>query len=262
MSQLPCQAPENLDEAGLLARLDPARLPRHLAVIMDGNRRWARQRRLPVLLGHRAGVKAFRRVMETCRELGIQVLTAYAFSAENWRRSPVEVRVLMQLFEHYTRSERQKLQRTGIRFRAMGRMDNLPEAVRRELQATEEATRDNKDMVLNLALNYGGREEITEAVRHLVGEAAAGRLQPEAVDEALLSRTLWTGGQPDPDLLIRTSGELRVSNFLLWQIAYSEFWFTDLYWPDITRRVLLQALVDYQQRDRRYGGSAPAPQGV
>lgn len=262
MSQLPCQAPDALDEAGLLARLDRSRLPRHLAVIMDGNRRWARQRRLPVLMGHRAGVKAFRRVMETCRELGIRVLTAYAFSAENWRRSPVEVRVLMQLFEHYTRSERQKLQRTGIRFRAVGRMDNLPEAVRRELKATEEATRDNTDMVLNLALNYGSREEITEAVRHLVREASAGRLEAEAVDEGVLSGALWTAGQPDPDLLIRTSGELRVSNFLLWQIAYTEFWFTELYWPDITRRVLLQALVDYQQRDRRYGGSTAAPQGV
>ena len=262
MSQLACHPLAHLDEAGLLALLDPTRLPRHVAVIMDGNRRWARQRRLPVLMGHRAGVKAFRRVMESCRELGIKVLTAYAFSAENWRRSPVEVRVLMQLFEHYTRAERQKLQRTGIRFRAVGRIDNLPEGVRRELQATEEATRDNSEMVLNLALNYGGREEITEAVRHLVKEASQGGLQAEAVDEELISRSLWTGGQPDPDLLIRTSGDLRVSNFLLWQIAYSEFWFTDLFWPDITRKVLLQALVEYQQRDRRYGGSTAAPQGV
>lgn len=257
-----CPPLDQLDEEELSARLDPTRRPRHVAVIMDGNRRWAKQRRLPVLMGHRAGVKAFRRVMEACRELGIQVLTAYAFSAENWRRSPAEVRVLMQLFEHYTRSERQKLQRTGIRFRAVGRIDALPEGVRRELQATEEATRNNSEMVLNLALNYGGREELTEACRRLAREVQAGRLAPEAIAEDTLSAALWTGGQPDPDLLIRTSGELRVSNFLLWQIAYTEFWFTDLFWPDITRKVLLQALVEYQQRDRRYGGSTPGPQGA
>lgn len=253
---------EALDEAALLARLDRERLPRHVAVIMDGNRRWARQRGLPALLGHRAGVKAFRRVLEACRELGIQVFTAYAFSAENWRRSPTEVRVLMQLFEHYTRSERRRLEKNGIRFRAVGRLESLPEGVRRELAATEEATRHNRDMTLNLALNYGGREEITDAVRHLAREAAEGRLDPSQVDEDTVSGALWTAGQPDPDLLIRTSGELRVSNFLLWQIAYAEFWFTDLLWPDMDRKVLYRALVDFQQRDRRFGGSNPGPQGA
>lgn len=262
MTQTPSPSLAHLDEDELLARLDRDRLPRHVAVIMDGNRRWAKERRLPVLLGHRAGVKAFRRVMETCRELGIQVLTAYAFSAENWRRSPAEVRVLMQLFEQYTRSERQKLQRTGIRFRAIGRLDSLPAGVRKELAATEEATRDNTDMVLNLALNYGGREEITDAVRRLAREAAEGRLDPGALEEETISQALWTAGQPDPDLMIRTSGELRVSNFLLWQIAYTEFWFTELFWPDITRKVVLQALVEYQQRDRRFGGTTAGPQGV
>lgn len=245
-------------EAELRSRLDPRRIPRHLAVIMDGNRRWARERRLPVLMGHRAGVKSFRRVMELCRELGIGVLTAYAFSAENWRRSPAEVRVLMQLFEQYTRAERGKLVRTGIRFRTVGCLDCLPESVRRELRATEEATRENSDMVLNLAVNYGARDEMLEAVRRLAREAAEGRLSPEEISEKTFSDHLWTAGQPDPDLLIRTSGELRVSNFLLWQIAYTEFWFTPLYWPDITRPVVLQAILDYQQRERRYGGSAVA----
>lgn len=254
---------ENVGEEELLARLDRSRLPRHVAVIMDGNRRWARERRLPVLFGHRAGVQAFRRVMETCRELDIGILTAYAFSAENWRRSPAEVSVLMQLFEHYTRSERQKMQRTGIRFRTLGRTESLPERVRKEFAASEEATRHNQAMTLNLAVNYGSREEIVDAARRMARDAAEGRLEPDAIEESTIADYLWTAGQPEPDLLIRTSGELRVSNFLLWQIAYTEFWFTDLYWPDITRKVILQALVEYQQRDRRYGGSSGAdPQGV
>lgn len=239
----------------LLSQLDLTRLPEHVAVIMDGNRRWAKERRLPVLLGHRAGVKTFRRVMETCREVGIKRLTAYAFSVENWRRSPTEVRVLMQLFEQYTRSEREKLVRTGIRFQTIGRTDLLPEAVQRELRATAEATAHNEAMVLNLALNYGSRDEILEAARQVGRDVAAGKLDPESLTEETFSDYLWTAGQPDPDLLIRTSGELRVSNFLLWQMAYTEFWFTPLYWPDLTRQVLLQALVEFQQRDRRFGGS-------
>jgi len=242
-------------EEVLLSQLDLTRLPEHVAVIMDGNRRWAKERRLPVLLGHRAGVKTFRRVMETCREVGIKRLTAYAFSVENWRRSPTEVRVLMQLFEQYTRSEREKLVRTGIRFQTIGRTDLLPEAVQRELRATAEATAHNQAMVLNLALNYGSRDEILEAARQVGREVAAGKLDPESLTEESFSDYLWTAGQQDPDLLIRTSGELRVSNFLLWQMAYTEFWFTPLYWPDLTRQVLLQALVDFQQRDRRFGGS-------
>lgn len=239
----------------LLAQLDLTRLPEHVAVIMDGNRRWAKERRLPVLLGHRAGVKTFRRVMETFREVGIKRLTAYAFSVENWRRSPTEVRVLMQLFEQYTRSEREKLVRTGIRFQTIGRTDLLPEAVQRELRATAEATAHNTAMVLNLALNYGSRDEILEAARQVGRDVAAGKLDPESLTEEGFSDYLWTAGQQDPDLLIRTSGELRVSNFLLWQMAYTEFWFTPLYWPDLTRQVLLQALVDFQQRDRRFGGT-------
>ncbi|MEW6280498.1 MAG: isoprenyl transferase [Candidatus Eremiobacterota bacterium] len=242
-------------EEDLLARLDRTRIPQHVAVIMDGNRRWAHERRLPVLLGHRAGVKTFRRVMEACLDLGVKVLTAYAFSVENWRRSPAEVRVLMQLFEHYTRSERDKMLRNGIRFRPLGRLDLLPEGVQRELRATAEATRDNRIMTLNLAINYGGRDELVEAFRRVARQAAAGELDPENLTEETVPDYLWTAGQPDPDLLIRTSGEQRVSNFLLWQIAYTEFYFTPLYWPDITRRVLLEAFLEYQARDRRFGGS-------
>lgn len=252
---------DRVAEEELRARLDPERLPRHVAVIMDGNRRWARERRLPVLLGHRAGVKAFRRVMETCRELGVKVLTAYAFSAENWRRSPAEVGVLMQLFEQYTRAERPKLVRTGIRFHTLGRTENLPPRVRRELEATEEATRHNSSMILNLAVNYGGREELLDAMRRIARDSVSGHLDPGALDEEAVARYLWTHDQPDPDLLIRTSGELRISNFLLWQIAYTEFWFTPLYWPDITRKVVLQALLDYQERDRRFGGTTERPRG-
>ena len=234
--------------------LDPAALPQHVAVIMDGNRRWAKTRRLPVLMGHRAGVKAFRVVMETCREIGIKALTAYAFSAENWRRSPLEVKVLMQLFEQYTRAERDKMVRTGVRFVPIGRYTELPASVVNEFEKTRAATAHNTALTLNLAVNYGARDEILMATRHLASEVLAGRLAPEDIDEAAFSNSLYTSGQPDPDLLIRTSGELRISNFLLWQSAYTEFYFTDLFWPDVDRDVIIQALLAYQGRERRYGG--------
>ena len=242
-----------MTEAELLASLDRSALPGHVAVIMDGNRRWAKERKLPVLLGHRAGVKAFRAVMEACRELGVKTLTAYAFSAENWRRSPAEVKVLMQLFEHYTKAERDKMVRTGVRFVPIGRVDLLPEPVLAEFRATAEATRHNTEMTLQLAVNYGGRDEIVEGARRFAKAVAEGRARPEDLDEEGFSQLLWTAGQPDPDLLIRTSGELRISNFLLWQSAYTEFWFTNLNWPDITRATLLEALLAYQRRDRRLG---------
>lgn len=229
-------------------------LPSHLAVIMDGNRRWARSRRLPAVLGHRAGVRSFRRLLEACREMGIPYLTAYAFSAENWRRSPVEVGVLMQLFERYAAREREKLRRTGIRFHLIGRVDDLPETVRREFLKTVEATKHNTAMTLNLAVNYGSREEIVETVRRLAQEVRDGHLEPQDIDAQDIERHLYTAGQPEPDLLIRTSGELRMSNFLLWQSAYTEFFFTDAYWPDVDESVLEQALAAYEQRDRRFGG--------
>jgi undecaprenyl diphosphate synthase len=237
-------------EQELLAHLDRTRLPRHVAVIMDGNRRWAQERHLPAVFGHRAGVKAFRLVMETCREFGIEALTAYAFSVENWRRSETEVRVLMQLFEQYTRAERDKMVRTGIRFQTLGRWDELPESVRREFDATAQATAHNSAMTLNLAVNYGGRDELVRAAQALLRRG----VDPDQVTEESFGRELDTSGQPDPDLLIRTSGEVRLSNFLLWQTAYTELYFTPLYWPQITRRVLLEAFIEFQRRVRRYGG--------
>ncbi len=228
-------------------------LPRHIAVIMDGNRRWATQRRLPAVFGHRAGVRSFRRLIETCREIGIEVLTAYAFSAENWRRSPKEVEVLMHLFERYAVREREKLRRTGVRFRVVGEIQNLPETVRREFLRTEEATSSNDAMTLNLAVNYSSREEILQAVRELVGKGIRGELDAEEIDERLFSSHLYTAGQPEPDLLIRTSGELRMSNFLLWQAAYTELFFTEKLWPDLDREVLDRALSAFGQRERRFG---------
>lgn len=231
-----------------------SRLPEHIAVIMDGNRRWAKEKRLPAVLGHRAGVRAFRRMLERCRELEIPHLTAYAFSAENWRRSPLEVEVLMKLFERYAARERDKLRRTGIRFQLIGNLEDLPARVREEFDKTAEATKHNTAMTLNLAVNYGAREELVRAVRELVAEAAEGGISSAEITEELVSSRLYTSGQPDPDLLIRTSGELRMSNFLLWQSAYTEFYFTESYWPDVDEKVLEHALQEFAKRDRRYGG--------
>jgi undecaprenyl diphosphate synthase len=235
-------------------KVPPSALPRHLAVIMDGNRRWAKERRLPSVLGHRAGVRAFRRLLERCRELEIPYLTAYAFSAENWRRSPLEVEVLMRLFERYAAREREKLRRTGIRFHLIGDIDDLPVRVREEFLRTVEATAHNTAMTLNLAVNYGSREELLRAMKQLAEEARDGLLEPSQITANMVSEKLYTGGQPDPDLLIRTSGELRMSNFLLWQSAYTEFFFTDAYWPDVNDAVLDQALEAFATRDRRFGG--------
>lgn len=244
---------EELNEQELLARIDKRRLPHHIAVIMDGNRRWAKKRHLPVIFGHKEGVNAFRRVMETSRTLGIKILTAYAFSAENWQRAPSEVALLMQLFEYYVKAERDNMMRNGIRFCCIGKVDELPKAVYRELQKTEELTAGNTDMTLNLAVNYGGRAEIAEAVRTLADKAVKGEIQVADIDEDAVSGALWTAGQPDPDLLIRTSGELRVSNFLLWQIAYAEFWFSDIFWPEMDAKTVYRAIIEYQSRERRKG---------
>ena len=244
---------EKLSEQELLEHIDMQRLPRHIAVIMDGNRRWAKKRHLPVIFGHKEGVSAFRRVMETSRTLGIKILTAYAFSAENWRRAPSEVALLMQLFEYYVKAERDNMMRNGIRFRCIGKVDVLPEAVCRELRRTEELTSGNTDMTLNLAVNYGGRDEIVEAARLLAGKAVREEINVQDIDEDMFADSLWTGGQPDPDLLIRTSGELRVSNFLLWQIAYTEFWFSSILWPEMDAKAVYRAVIEYQRRERRQG---------
>jgi undecaprenyl diphosphate synthase len=237
-------------EDALVRQIDFDRLPRHVAVIMDGNGRWAAERHLPRVEGHRAGIDSVRDVVEASARLGIEVLTLYAFSVENWKRPAAEVSTLMTLLKRYLRLELNTLLKNNIRFRVVGRPEELAADVQRELQIGQEKTAASTGMLFNIALNYSGRAEIVDAVRRVL----ASGLKPEALDERRFSEFLYTAGQPDPDLLIRTSGEMRVSNFLLWQIAYAEIWVTNTLWPDFRRRDLLEAIVAYQKRDRRYGG--------
>jgi undecaprenyl diphosphate synthase len=250
--------PVGTDEEDLLRAIDFTRLPRHVAIIMDGNGRWAQLRNKNRVEGHREGIHAVRDTVETAARLGLEVLTLYAFSIENWKRPESEVSVLMGLLKHYLRSELDTLLRNNIRFRVVGRAHELAPEIRDELARAEARTAKDTGLQFNIALNYGGRAEITDAVRRLLADLLKDGRSPESVDEAELARHLYTAGQPDPDLLIRTSGELRVSNFLLWQIAYSEIWVTDVLWPDFRRRHLLQAIADFQKRERRYGGIVPA----
>lgn len=252
----------NAEEASLLESLDLTRLPRHIAVIMDGNGRWAQKRHLPRVAGHRSGTKSARITIETCARLKVQALTLYAFSVENWRRPKAEIEFLMQLLREYLRREMPLLQKNNIQMRFLGRSNELPEAVQRDTREAMEATADNTGMVLSVALNYGGRAEIVDAMNAILAERDKlkgqnghnGSGAPAKVTEEQLARHLYTGGLPDPDLLIRTSGEMRVSNFLLWQIAYAEIFVTETLWPDFNRARLLEALVEYQKRERRYGG--------
>jgi undecaprenyl diphosphate synthase len=246
--------PGSPDEA-LARQVNFEQLPAHIAVIMDGNGRWAAQRHLPRVEGHRAGIESVRDVVETSARLGIDVLTLYAFSTENWKRPRAEINTLMTLLKRYLRLELATLLKHDIRFEVIGRDEELPPDVRDELEAGIRQTAGNGGMLFNIALNYSGRAEIVDAARR----AMAAGLKPEDLDEARFADLLYTAGQPDPDLLIRTSGEMRVSNFLLWQIAYAEIWVTDTLWPDFRRRHLLEALLAYQKRDRRYGGLKPAP---
>jgi undecaprenyl diphosphate synthase len=239
----------------LAQALDPARLPAHIAIIMDGNGRWAGRRRLPRVAGHRAGIGPVRCSVETCARLGVKVLTLYAFSIENWKRPRHEVETLWRLLRYYLRQELPELQKNDIRLHAIGRLDALPAPVRQELESAMEATSGNQGLLVNLAINYGGRAEIVDAMNSILDMARLeGSLNSLRVDEDLISTSLYTAHCPDPDLLIRTSGEMRISNFLLWQIAYSELYVTDTLWPDFTRTDLLQAVLEYQKRDRRYGG--------
>ncbi len=237
----------------LARRLDPDRLPRHIAVIMDGNGRWARRRLLPRAAGHRAGVKPVREIIEACCRLGIETLTLYAFSVENWKRPKSEIETLWGLLRHYLRHELPELKANGVRFQTIGRIEDLPQEVCDDIDNAIVETAANMGMRLNIALNYSGRAEILDAVNDLLRQGFQ-RGEALQVDEDELSERLYTAGITDPDLLIRTSGEFRVSNFLLWQIAYSEIWVTDRLWPDFRSRDLLEALLDYQKRDRRYGG--------
>jgi undecaprenyl diphosphate synthase len=246
IAHLPAGSPEEV----LARQIDFSRLPGHVAIIMDGNGRWAARRHLPRVEGHRAGIDAVRDVLETSARLGIGVLTLYAFSVENWKRPASEVSTLMMLLKRYLRLELNNLHGNNIRFRVIGRMHELPADVQQELAAAQVTTAGNTGLQFNIALNYGGRAEIVDGARRAIAAGVA----PEALDERMFGDLLYTAGQPDPDLLIRTSGEMRVSNFLLWQIAYAEIWVTETLWPDFRCRDLLEAILDYQKRDRRYGG--------
>ncbi len=241
-------------EEELLASIDSKRLPRHVAVIMDGNGRWAKRQGKPRVEGHRAGIASVREIVETCARLEIDALTLYAFSVENWKRPRFEVVTLMTLLKEYLRKELQNLLDNDIRFRVMGRMNELDPSVQKELVRGLAATSTCRGMTFNIALNYGGRTEIVDACRSLAQDVASGRLTPEQIDEETLGSRLGTAGLPDPDLLIRTSGEMRVSNFLLWQIAYSEIWVTPTLWPDFRKKDLYEAILEFQKRERRYGG--------
>jgi undecaprenyl diphosphate synthase len=237
----------------LVDQVNFERLPVHIAVIMDGNGRWAAQRHLPRVEGHRAGIDAVRDTVETAARLGIQVLTLYAFSVENWKRPAAEVGTLMLLLKRYLRSELNTLLKNNIRFRVIGRMEELAPDIQDELNLAIDRTSKNAGMLFNIALNYGGRAEIVDAARRAI-EAG---VRPEDLDEERFAGFLYTAGQPDPDLLIRTSGEMRVSNYLLWQIAYAEIFVTETLWPDFRRGHLLDAVLAYQKRERRYGGISP-----
>jgi undecaprenyl diphosphate synthase len=238
----------------LVSQIDMNRLPRHIAVIMDGNGRWAQHRHLPRAAGHRAGIESVRDTVEMSRWLNIGALTLYAFSKENWKRPKTEINVLMRLLREFLHKELARLKRNNIQFRMLGRIEDLPPLVQKDLEYGMEETRPNSGMIFNVALNYGGRTELVDACRRLVRKSRLGLLDVEAIDEAAIEQELYTAGLPDPDLLIRTSGEMRVSNFLLWQIAYTEIWVTSILWPDFRRNHLLEAIIEYQKRDRRYGG--------
>ncbi len=251
--------PKGGPEESLARQVEFDRLPRHVAIIMDGNGRWAGERNLPRVEGHRAGVDAVRDVVETSARLGLEVLTLYAFSVENWKRPAAEVSTLMMLLKRYLGLELETLQRNNIRFNVIGRVEALAPDVRTELLDAERKTAKNTGMIFNIALNYGGRTEIVDAARRAIESG----IKPEDLDEDRFSSLLYTARQPDPDLLIRTSGEMRVSNFLLWQIAYAEIWVTDTLWPDFRCKHLLEGVLAYQKRDRRFGGiTPPVPAGV
>lgn len=241
------------DDDYLLSRIDLAKLPSHVAVIMDGNGRWANKRSLPRIAGHRAGAAAVRATVEAAARLGLGHLTLYAFSTENWNRPKLEVDALMKLLREFLNKELAALQRNKIRFQMIGREQGLDPRLLEEIKSAEHETGMNTGLVLSIAINYGGRSELVDALRQMAWEVAAGRLNPDRIDEALISSRLYTRSLPDPDLLIRTSGEMRISNFLIWQIAYSELYVTEKLWPDFRGTDLLTAILDYQQRDRRYG---------
>ncbi len=239
--------------------LEAGRLPNHVAIIMDGNGRWAQRQGLPRVEGHAKGTDAVRETVEECARLGIQQLTLYCLSSENWKRPQEELDFLMTLFRHYLVAERPRIMEQSLRFSMIGRRCGLPEVVLKELDTTIELTRNNTGMMLCLAVNYGGRTELLDAFRTLAKEVQSGKLSPEQISESSISDSLYTAGMPDPDLLIRTAGEMRVSNYLLWQISYAEIWVTQSCWPDFDRPTLHQAFRDFSSRIRRFGGIPPNP---
>jgi undecaprenyl diphosphate synthase len=238
--------------------LNPQKIPQHVAVIMDGNGRWANQRGLPRIVGHRQGARTLKALLRCCKDWGIQALTAYAFSTENWQRPFSEVNFLMTLFERLLRQELAEMQREGVRLTFIGDLSVLPDSLRRQIELAMTQTFHNQAIQFNVAMNYGSRAEILQAVRAIAQKVQAGEVTAAEVDEQLLTQNLSTAHSGDPDLLIRTSGELRLSNYLLWQLAYTELYFTDILWPDFDTQAFHQALVNYQQRDRRFG-SLPTP---
>lgn len=243
-----------IEETELLKSLDPSKLPAHVAIIMDGNGRWATKRGLPRGIGHRAGVESLKEMVSTCSQLGIKYLTVYAFSTENWKRPADEINILMDLLVEYLEKELGELHQQKVQINALGRLEELPPSPLAALKRAMNKTCDNDGLVLNLCLNYGGRTELTDAIINICQEIAGGTLKAEDVDEKIVGSHLYTKRMPDPDILIRPAGELRISNFLLWQLAYTEFWLTDTLWPDFRRLHLLQAMADYQRRKRRFGG--------
>ena len=241
------------DYRNLLAQINMEYLPKHIAIIMDGNGRWASKRNMPRSFGHKAGAEALRRTAEICREIGIPILTVFAFSTENWQRPTDEVDFLMKLFSEYLRREVKTMNEQQIRLSILGEQQRLPQFVQDQIAKAIQATANNDKMVLNIAVNYGSRREIVLAAQQLAQEAAAGIISVDQIDEALMSSKMFTAGEADPDLVIRPSGEQRLSNFLLWQAAYSELYFADLLWPDFNKSDVLRAIIDYQHRQRRFG---------
>ena len=254
LEQLLAWIPAGHPDEALARQINFERMPAHVAIIMDGNGRWAAQRHLPRVEGHRAGIASVRDTVETGARLGLEVLTLYAFSIENWKRPASEINTLMVLLKRYLRSELNMLLSNDIRFQVIGRMEDLAPDIQDELNTAIQRTAQNRGMLFNIALNYGGRAEIVDAARRAI-EAG---VRPDDLDEDRFASFLYTAGQPDPDLLVRTSGEMRVSNYLLWQIAYAEIYVTETLWPDFRRRHMLEAIVAFQKRERRYGGITPA----
>lgn len=234
--------------------LDMQRIPKHIAIIMDGNGRWAKARKLPRTMGHRAGMQTIKKVVKEASSLGVGYLTLYAFSTENWKRPKEEVGALMDLVVEFINKELDELHENQVRLNSIGDISKLPEKARKSIEAAKKKTRNNKGLTLNIALNYGGRDEIVNGVKNIAALVLEGKLKIDEIDEREISNHLYTKGMPDPDMIIRPSGELRLSNYLLWQSAYSEFWFSNINWPDFTEKDLKRAIADYQKRDRRFGG--------